>query len=105
MEQMAVGDLVKVATSGPQIDGIVVDVLSDSKLAVALIDRERGPVVRTVPAKALTARDAAGPDDHALELLARRTRPHQPGAARGGAGVGASRAGHTRAAMHRTTGK
>ena len=38
----------KVATGGPQIDGIVFDVPSSSKVVVAVMDRDRGPVLRTV---------------------------------------------------------
>src|SRR3712207_9558420 len=45
MEQLAAGDLVKVATAGPQIDGIVFDLPSASKAVVAVIDRRRGPVM------------------------------------------------------------
>jgi hypothetical protein len=105
MEPIATGDLVKVTTGGPQIDGIVFDVLKGAKAVVAVIDRDRGPVMRTVDQKALTERSEAGPDDRALQLLVRRTPPNARGAARGGAGAGAGRAGHKRAAMHRTTGK
>jgi hypothetical protein len=105
MESTDAGDLVKVATGARQIDGIIVDVLSAAKLVVAVMDRDRGPVLRTVSAKALAERSEAGPDDRALQLLVRRTRPPVRGAARAGAGLGASRAGHMRAAMHRTTGK
>jgi hypothetical protein len=105
MEQLGAGDLVKVATAGPQIDGIVFDVPSASKVVVALIDRRRGPVMRTVPRTALTDRPEPGPDDQALRQLVRRTPPPVHSAARGGSGAGQSRAGHARAAMHRTTGK
>src|SRR3954462_8153936 len=105
MEQIGAGDLVKVATAGPQIDGIVFDVPSASKVVVAVMDRGRGPVMRTVPRTALTDRSEAGPDDRALRLLMRRTPHAVHGAARGGSGPGQRRAGHKRAAMHRTTGK
>jgi hypothetical protein len=105
MEQIAAGDLVKVATAGPQIDGIIFDVPSASKVVVAVMDRGRGPVMRTVPRTALTERAEAGPDDRALRLLVRRTPPAVHAAARGGSGPGQRRAGHQRAAMHRTTGK
>jgi len=105
MEQIGKGDLVKVATAGPVIDGIVFDVPSASKVVVAVIDRTRGPVMRTVDRKALTDRAEVGPDDRALRLLVRRTPPAVHSAARDGAAAGARRAGHTRAAMHRTTGK
>jgi hypothetical protein len=106
MELTGTGDLVKVATGGPQIDGIVFDLLGDAKVVVAVMDRGRGPVMRTVERKALSERDGAGPDDRALELLIRRTPPTAHGAARGGSGPGlGGAAGHARAAMHRTTGK
>ena len=48
MEQLVAGDLVTVATSGPQIDGIVFDLPSPTKAIVALMDRRRGPVLRAV---------------------------------------------------------
>jgi hypothetical protein len=105
MEEIAAGDLVKVATAGPQIDGIVFDLPSASKVVVAVMDRGRGPVMRTVLRSALTERAEAGPDDRALRLLVRRT-PHAVHAgARAGSGPAQRRAGHQRAAMHRTTGK
>jgi hypothetical protein len=105
MEPHRAGDRVKVATGGPQIDGIVFNVLSDSKAVVALMDRGRGPVLRTVDRKALTDRTEAGPDDAALQLLIRRTPPAARGAAAGGAGAARARAGHTRGATHRPTGR
>src|SRR3954451_1487266 len=105
MEQLGAGDLVKVATAGPQIDGIVFDVPSASKVVVALIDRRRGPVMRTVQRTDLAERAEEGPDDRALRLLVRRTPPAVHTAARGGSGPGKGRAGYGRAAMHRTTGK
>ena len=69
------------------------------------MDRDRGPIFRTVHPEALTERTAAGPDDRALNLLIRRTpiadEGRCPRRGRGRQG----RAGHARAAMHRTTGK
>ncbi|MFA9272056.1 MAG: hypothetical protein ACEQSX_15135 [Baekduiaceae bacterium] len=105
MEPMSVGALVNVATDGPVIDGIVFDRPSSSKVVVAVIDRTRGPVFRTVHPDALSERTTEGDADRALQLLIKRTAPAQRGAARGGAGVGRGHAGHTRAATHRTTGK
>lgn len=105
MELTGAGDLVKVATAGPQIDGIVFDTPSDSKAVVAVMDRTRGPVLRTVDRNVLTERTEAGADDRALQLLIRRTPPVTHGAGRGASGDGAGRAGHTRTASHRTTGK
>ena len=105
MEEIAVGSLVNVATAGPQIGGIVFDLPSTSKAVVAVMDRGRGPVMWTVPRAALTERAEAGPDDRALQLLVRRTAHPVHTATRGGSGPGQRHAGHTRPAMHRTTGK
>ena len=95
----------KVATGGPEIDGIVFDTPSATKVVVAVVDAGRGPVFRTVHPSALSPRDAEGAQDRALHLLIRRTPPPVHGAARDGAGAGRGRAGHTRAATHRTTGR
>ncbi|MCW3013958.1 MAG: hypothetical protein JWO02_1050 [Solirubrobacterales bacterium] len=95
----------KVAGGGPQLDGIVFDTPSGDKVVVAVVDPSRGPSFRTVHPKTLIARTEEGPDDRALRLLVRRTPPPVLGGARGGAGAGRGRAGHTRGAMHRTTGK
>jgi hypothetical protein len=106
METTEAGDLVKVSTGGPDIDGIVVEMLKSSKAVVAVIDGVKGPVLRTVPQDALAERTEAGAGDRALQLLVRRSSHASRGTARGGSGSGMSgRAGHTRAAMHRTTGK
>ncbi|WCB94746.1 hypothetical protein DSM104299_03485 [Baekduia alba] len=105
MEKTEAGDLVKVATGRRETDGIVFDVPSGAKAIVAVVDRDRGPVMRTVELKDLTEREEAGPDDTALQMLIRRTPGGVRGAARAGSGPGQARAGHRRAAMHRTTGK
>jgi hypothetical protein len=105
MEQTGTTDQVTVATGRARIDGIVADMPSASKAVVAVMDRKRGPVLRTVQRTALTDRPEAGADDQALRLLVRRTTPAARGGARDGTGVGRGRAGHTRAAMHRPTGK
>jgi hypothetical protein len=105
MEQPGAGDLVKVATGGPEIDGIVYDVPSTSKAVVAVIDRRRGPVLRTVAQTVLSERAAAGPDDPALALLIRRTPPAVHSSARGAGKAGAGHSAHTRGAAHRTTGR
>ena len=91
--------------TGPQLDGIVFDTPSHTKVVVAVVDRGRGPVFRTVHPRALSARAEAGADDRALNLLIKRTPSPARGGARGGSGAGQGRSGHTRAAMHRTTGK
>jgi len=105
MNPTRVGDLVKIATSGPQLDGIVFDTPSRSKVVVAVMQAGRGPVMRTVHPDALTERTAQGPGDKALRLLIRRTPPPARGAARGGPGTRQGRVGHTRGAAHRTTGR
>src|SRR3954462_3644957 len=105
MEQLGAGDLVKVATAGPQIDGIVFDVPSASKVVVALMDRRRGPVMRTVQRASLTDRAEDGPDARAFGLPWGRSPPAVHTAARGGSGPGQGRARYTRAAMHRPTGR
>jgi hypothetical protein len=105
MDSIGAGDLVKVATGGPEVDGIVFDTPSASRVVVAIVDQARGPVLRTVSRDALSERTQAGPGDKALHLLIRRTPPPVHGAARDGAGVGGGRSGHARAATHRTVGR
>jgi len=106
METTEADDLVTVKTAGPAIDGILVEQLKSAKAVVAVMDGVKGPVLRTVPQDALAERAEAGADDRALRLLVRRSTHASRGTARGGSGSGMSgRAGHTRAAMHRTTGK
>jgi hypothetical protein len=99
------GDLVKVADGSAQLDGLVFDRPSSSKVIVAVIDPTRGPLFRTVNPDAVTAREQEGPNDRALRLLVRRT-PLPPGAVAHGATRGAQRrAGFTRGATHRATGR
>jgi hypothetical protein len=105
MEQTDAGDLVTVTVGSREIDGIIFDASGGPKVVVAMVDRERGPVMRTVELKALSERTEAGDDDRALQMLIRRTPHGVRGAARGGAGPTGARAGHKRASMHRTTGK
>jgi hypothetical protein len=98
-------ELVKVADGGPELDGIVFDAPSASKVVVAVVDPGRGPVFRTVHPRTLTIRTDEGPHDRALRGLIRRTpAPTRGGAAAGGRG-GRAQPGHTRGTMHRTTGK
>lgn len=94
-----------VAGDGPTLDGIVFDVPSKAKAVVAVVDRDRGPVFRTVHLNVLTERDADGADDRALRMLIRRTPVPGHGAARNGTGAAGGRAGHVRGAAHRTTGR
>lgn len=106
MESTSPGDLVKVtAESGPVLDGIVFDTPSRTKVVVAVVDRSRGPVLRSVHPDTLTERAEASPDDRALRLLLKRTPSPAHAGARGGSGGGRSSAGHTRGATHRTTGR
>ncbi len=94
-----------VAGDGPTIDGIVFDTPSRTKVVVAVVDPDRGPVFRTVHPDVLGARAEEGARDRVLRSLIRRTPAPAHGAAREGAGVGHGRAGHARSTMHRTTGK
>jgi hypothetical protein len=105
MEPAIAGELVKVGAGGPEIDGIVFDTPSKSKVVVAVVDRTKVPVFRTVHPKTLTERTEEGPDDRALRLLVRRTPAPSHGASRAGSLGGRPRPGHARGSMHRTTGK
>jgi hypothetical protein len=105
MESLLPGALVKVATGGPELDGIVFDVPSRTKVVVAVVDPNRGPVMRTFGADALTERTEEGPQDGALHALVRRTPHPAPGGSRGGVSGGGARSGHTRGAAHRPTGR
>jgi hypothetical protein len=105
MESTTAGDLVKVATGGPELDGIVFDVPSHNKAVVALMDSGRGPVFRTVNISTLSERTEASSDDAVLRLLIRRTPQPTHSAARGGGGTGQGRSAHTRATAHRATGR
>ncbi len=105
MESISAGELVKVSDGGPALDGIVFDTPSRSKVVVAVIDPGRGPGFRTVHPRTLSERDDESPDDRALHLLIRRTPPPARGGTGGATSTGHGSAGHSRAAMHRTTGK
>jgi hypothetical protein len=105
MEKIEAGDLVKVTTGRRETDGIVFDVSGASKVVVAVVDRDRGPVMRTVESSDLAERTEDAPSDRALRALIRRTPSGTRGGASAGAGAGQAHSGHRRAAMHRTTGK
>jgi hypothetical protein len=105
MEPTRVGDLVTVEGTGRDVSGIVFDLPSPAKAIVAVIDRKRGPVLRTFDVKALSERTEETPEDHALRLLVRRSAASGRGSADAGQGGVSGRAGHTRGASHRTTGK
>ncbi|HEY5144990.1 MAG TPA: hypothetical protein VII98_15925 [Solirubrobacteraceae bacterium] len=106
MAQTEIGDLVTVITAGPEIDGIVFELPSDAKAVVAMVDRDRGAVLRTVARDVLREREEAGPTDDALRQLIRRTHAAGgQGGRPGGSATGPGRAGFQRAATHRTTGR
>jgi hypothetical protein len=105
MESIQPGDLVTVAGSGPAVDGIVFDTPSHTKVVVAVMDPHRGPSFRSVHPDALSARSQAGSDDQALRLLLRRTPPPARGKTRSSGASGQGRAGFTRSATHRSTGR
>lgn len=98
-------ELVTVTDGSRRSDGIVFDRPSPAKVVVAVVDRRRGPVFRTVHPSLLSQRDEPGDDDTSLQRLIRRTPP--PTGRRGGsANAGqAARAAHTRGAAHRSTGR
>ncbi|MGH2877747.1 MAG: hypothetical protein ACRDLV_15960 [Solirubrobacteraceae bacterium] len=98
------GQLVKILGTSSEIDGIVFDT-PGAKVVVAVIDRTRGPVLRTVNPKTLTIREQEGPDDHALRLLMRRTPRPSSDAARGPTIAAQGRSGFKRGAAHRSTGR
>lgn len=105
MDPISAGELVKVATGGPDLDGIVFDLPSKTKVVVALVDPKRGPVFRTVEATAVSERTEESPVDQALHALIRRTPAPVHGATPGATDMRRGQAGHSRATMHRTTGK
>jgi hypothetical protein len=105
MDSITAGDLVKVTGPGPELDGIVFDTPSHSKVVVAVVDPARGPRFRSVGPSALIAREQEGSDDPALRLLIRRTPPVVRGTSRDVATGGQGRSGFKRGAMHRATGK
>jgi hypothetical protein len=99
------GDLVKVADGTAELDGLVFDRPSSSKVIVAVVDPTRGPVFRTVNPNLLTEREQEGPNDRALRLLVRRTPPPANAVAPGATRGGQRRAGFTRGTAHRATGR
>lgn len=105
MDDVHRGDLVKVATGGPELDGIVFDVPSRSKVVVAVVEAGRGAVLRTFSPRDLSERTEEGADDHALNLLLRRTPSPARGGSRGGVTSGRAQPGHARGAAHRPTGR
>ena len=98
-------DLVTVSGPGAPADAIVFDTPSRTKVVVAVMAHDRGPVFRTVNPKLLTARAEAGPDDPALQLLLRRTPSPVRGSVRGTNQSVQGRSGFQRGAAHRSTGR
>ncbi|TML06366.1 MAG: hypothetical protein E6G41_07800 [Actinobacteria bacterium] len=105
-DDISIGDRVTVSEERYALEGIVFDFPNRNKAIVAVVDRDRGPVLRTVPRDALAPRDKDADTDAALRLLIRRSAVGQRGggATGGGGGVG-GRAGHTRGTAHRATGR
>ena len=104
MEATSADELVKVDAGGRPLDGIVFERPSSSKVVVAVVDRGRGPVFRTFHPDTLSER----PKRRRRSPAAAPHPPHATtghGSARGGAASEPGRAGHRRAAQHRTTGK
>ena len=105
MDTINAGDLVTVAGTGPALDGIVFDTPSRTKVVVAVVDPHKGPVFRPVHPDALSERATAGPHDTPLRLLIKRTPPPTGGKSGGTGSRGQGRAGFTRSATHRSTGR
>jgi hypothetical protein len=105
MDSVSAGELVKVAGTGPELDGIVFDTPSNSKVVVAVMDPTRGPLFRSVNLSALSERAEAGPHDRALALLIKRTPPPVRGGGRAGLADTRGRSGYKRGAAHRSTGR
>jgi hypothetical protein len=105
MDATAIGELVTVADGGPELDGIVFDTPSRTKVVVAVVDPGRGPMFRTVHPEALTERTEDAPGDRVLRLLIRRTPSPSRGSARGATVAGRENRGHSRGAAHRSTGR
>jgi hypothetical protein len=105
MDEASPGDLVTVGDGSTQLDGLVFERPSRSKVVVAVVDPTRGPLFRTVDPSTVTEREQEGPNDRALRLLVRRTPPPASGGARGATGAGQRRAGFTRGTAHRPTGR
>src|SRR4051794_13976646 len=101
MDAFRSGELVTVG----DLDGIVFDTPSPAKVVVAVADPGRGAVLRTVPSDTVTGRASEGPHDQVLRALLRRTPPPSRGGGGFGGSGGHGRAGHTRGAAHRPTGR
>jgi hypothetical protein len=96
---------VRVTDGSAELDGIVVDTPSSTKVVVAVVDRTRGPRLRTVHPSALSERPDEGPNDRALRLLIRRSAPPIHDATRTDARGAQRRSGYQRGTAHRPTGR
>jgi hypothetical protein len=105
MTMLSQGQLVKVAGARVTLDGVVLRPEGSQKVIVAVTDRDRGVVLRTVARSAISERTEAGPNDEALQALIRRTPSTGRGGAPGGGAGGGGQRGHTRAPAHRATGR
>ncbi len=105
MQPPTPGELVKVADGSAELDGIVFDTPSTSKVVVAVVDPTRGPLFRTVNPNTLSERPEEGPNDRALRLLVRRTGPATHDVGRGATSSEQRRSGYKRGATHRPTGR
>jgi hypothetical protein len=105
MESTAPGELVTVADGSAQLDGIVFDTPSSSKVVVAVVDPTRGPRMRTVNPNTLSERSEETANDRALRLLIKRTPPVTHDAAREATSGKQRRSGFQRGTAHRPTGR
>jgi hypothetical protein len=96
---------VNVAHGSSQLDAIVFNTPSSSKVIVAVVDPTRGPVFRTVNLNTVTERAEEGPNDRALRLLVRRTPLPAHDGTHGAIRGGQRRSGYMRGAAHRPTGR
>ena len=99
------GDLVTVTGGAAPLDGIVFETPSASKIVVAVVDPKRGPQFRSVHPDTLSERSAPGGHDRALQLLIKRTPRSAHGPTQGPKGSEHGRAGFSRGAAHRSTGR
>ncbi len=105
MEPITPGELVTVTDGSAQLDGIVFDTPSSSKVVVAVVDPTRGPRMRTVNPNTLSERVEEGADDRALRLLIRRTAPVTHDATRAATSGKQRHSGYQRGTAHRPTGR
>src|SRR3954453_2204066 len=106
MTQLVRGQLVTVAGEGKAVDGILAHLASAAKAVVAVPDRKRGAVLRTVAVSQLSEREDESPADEELRRLIRRSASMVRGGGNaGGGGPPRGRAAFNRGAAHRPTGR